>query len=241
MLLSLPRLESLSLILPDRQVASILPALLSHQLMTLGEGETGLQELTILCRESRVINDKVISDIVSAFVSPPTLHTLALAGCSKLSTAPLLSLLSALPHLRHLALESCDLLPSFYASVSTSSLHSLKLTHPGPLHPQLSEFYPALSMRLHRSTFLRSFTLYHSGLVATPNNPGVKEWPEIPGSFIRSLCERVTKLRKFECSGVLMSIESFEILADIAGEEMIDLVVHLGYSFDFVSLVHVDM
>ncbi|GAA5870397.1 hypothetical protein JCM1840_004713 [Sporobolomyces johnsonii] len=242
-LLDLPPLRSLSLILPDRNIASILPAFLSRQRELLqnsrseydsdGVGGPMLEELSILCRESTVINDTVVSSLAPV-LAHGQLHSLALAGCPKLTGAPLLTLLPHLPHLRNLALEACNLDPSFYSAAAPflTRLESLKLTHPGPRHPTLPAFFPALESLLEQTKKLRAFTLYHSGASAT----GRREWPIVPGDFVEKLAAVVgDKLRKFEVSGVLIQVEAVEVLTN--GATVIrDLVLHLGHEFDLPRL-----
>ncbi|GAA5999318.1 hypothetical protein JCM5350_007445, partial [Sporobolomyces pararoseus] len=62
-LVNLPRLKSISLILPDRNVANILPEFLTRQRQLStnhdsSEESLALEELSILCRDSTAINDR---------------------------------------------------------------------------------------------------------------------------------------------------------------------------------------
>ncbi|KAL8278739.1 hypothetical protein RQP46_008808 [Phenoliferia psychrophenolica] len=224
----LPRLRSLSLILPDRAVASYLPAILAHQ----AEQGMGLEDLTVLSRESPVINDEVFEACFPA-LSHSGLINLALAGCSRLTGAPLLHLLPTL-HLQHLALEATNIHPSFYISAAPflSHLISLKVTHPGPRHSSLAEFFPAVCDLLRGTPQLLSFTVYHSG---TAGMSGIREWPVADASVIQELSAAVgSRLRKFECSGVLMRMGAVEALNC---PELRDLVVHIGHDLDLVGLV----
>ncbi|GAA5947505.1 hypothetical protein JCM3765_001707 [Sporobolomyces pararoseus] len=236
-LINLPRLTSLSLILPDRNVANILPAFLDRQRQFStnqgSEESLALEELSILCRESTVINDRVISSIIAS-LSNGQLRSLGLAGCSRLTGKPLLSLLPHLPHLQNLALEACNLDSTFYtlAGPSLSQLNSLKLTHPGPRHSSLSAFFPALETLLHHTRQLKAFTLYYSGA----STGGRREWPAVSKGFISSLTESVgTNLRKFELSGVLIEVDSVEILSN-GSRGIRDFVLHLGEQFDLAHL-----
>ncbi|GAA6060549.1 hypothetical protein JCM10212_006913 [Sporobolomyces blumeae] len=239
LLVDLPVLRSLSLILPDRNVAVTLPALLSRQrdLVRSREGDPSaglaLEELSMLCRESTVINDRVVSDL-APYLANSRLRSLGLAGCSRLTAAPLLQLLPTLPHLRNLALEACQLDPTFYSLVAPalSNLCSLKLTHPGPRHPSLSTFFPALESLLEHTTHLTAFTLYHSGASASDS----REWPTVPQGFIENLTNSVGRnLRKFEVSGVLISVDAVESLAR-GSNGIRDLVLHLGTEYDLGHL-----
>ncbi|BGP38149.1 hypothetical protein JCM10449v2_002076 [Rhodotorula kratochvilovae] len=239
--LDLPPLQSLSLMLPDRKVANILPAFLEKQkalaptaTFRTGEGDVLLlEELSILCRESTVINDRVVLALAPALANSH-LTSLALAGCAKLTGAPLLAILPTLPRLRHLALEACALDPSFFplAAPHLSQLRSLKLTHPGPRHPSLAAFFPALEALLDCTEALTAFTLYHSGASAT----GSREWPVLPTEFVQHIAGTVgRRLRKFEVSGVLVGVEAVECLASEA-RELRNLVLHLGQEFDLARL-----
>lgn len=233
LLLKLPRLRSLSVILPDRTVASLLPSILANQ-QKLAEGDgLGLEELTILCRESPVVNDKIMLECATA-LAHGSLTNLALAGCAKLTNAHLLRLLPSLPKLRHLALEATGISPSFYtlAAPHLSSLLSLKITHPGPRHPLLAEFLPSVAHLLRHTPQLHSFTLYHSG--SSTGAQGVREWPVVGSEFIEDLVASVGGgLRKFECSGVLMRISTLVALTDGA-RQLRDLVAHLGHELELV-------
>lgn len=222
-----PQLTSLSLILPDRKVASILPTLLANQ-------SKSLSSLTILCRESPAINDTVLYHIIPIFANPSSdtrLTSLALAGCSKLTHAPLLELFKSLPHLQHLALESNGIAPNSYSLFAPylTNLISIKLTHPGPRHSSLNQFYPSLTELIRHTLQLESFTLYHSGTT------GSEDWPIVEKGFVKVLVEAVgDRLRKFECSGVLMSISTVEALA-LGAKDLRELVIHLGYEKEMVS------
>ncbi|GAA5900207.1 F-box protein [Sporobolomyces salmoneus] len=229
-LVNLPPLRSLSLILPDRNVAGVLPDFLARQKRN---DNLKLEELSILCRESTVINDRIISSIVP-HLSNSRLRSLGLAGCSKLTGAPLLNLLPHLPHLANLALEACNLDPSFYtlAAPSLSQLKSLKLTHPGPLHPTLNRFFPSLETLLQHTRQLTAFTLYYSGA----STGGIREWPTVSQDFVQSLTESVGKnLRKFELSGVLIDVDAVEVLTN-GSRAIKDFVLHLGEQFDLAHL-----
>ncbi|TNY19870.1 Proteophosphoglycan ppg4 [Rhodotorula diobovata] len=241
--LDLPPLRSLSLILPDRNVANVLPAFLDRQRAlapqaTFRTGEDQgvllLEELSILCRESPVINDALFSSLLPS-LAHSRLTSLALAGCAKLSGSPLLDLLPSLPHLRHLALEACALDSSTFfphAAPHLSSLESLKLTHPGPRHPSHAAFLPALETLLDHTHALTSLTLYHSGASAT----GSREWPSLPADFVRHVASvRGARLRKFEVSGVLVGLEAVEALTERA-RGLRNVVLHLGYEFDLSRL-----
>ncbi|GAA6048940.1 hypothetical protein JCM3770_007129 [Rhodotorula araucariae] len=239
--LDLPPLQSLSLILPDRKVSAMLPAFLGKQkaLASTATFDCGqedillLEELSILCRESTVINDRVVKALAPALAGS-RLTSLALAGCAKLTGAPLLDILPTLPHLRHLALEACALDPPFFrqAAPHLGQLRSLKLTHPGPRHPSLPAFFPALEALLDHTRALTAFTLYHSGASAT----GTREWPVLPHDFVQHVAGVVgARLRKFEVSGVLVGVETVERLTSEASE-LRNLVLHLGHDFDLPRL-----
>ena len=146
---------------------------------------------------------------------------------------PLVTLLPTLPCLRNLALEACHLDPSFYihAAPSLTRLKSLKLTHPGPRHPTLPTFFPALETLLQHTSQLKAFTLYYSGA----STGGRRDWPTVSYKFIQNLTESVGKnLRKFEVSGVLIDVDAVQVLLD-GSRGIKDLVLHLGETFDLVS------
>ena len=233
----------MSLILPDRNVANLLPAFLARQ-RTLAATSTSrpgaadddnvllLEELSILCRESTVINDRVVAALAPSLAGSH-LTSLALAGCAKLTGAPLVALLPTRPHLRQRAREACALdPPSFFpaAAPHLAALESLKLTHPGPRHPSLAAFFPALEALLDHTRALTALTLYHSGASAT----GRREWPVVPLGFVQHVAATVgARLRKFEVSGVLVGVEAVEALLDGA-RGLSNLVLHLGHDFDLV-------
>lgn len=239
-LVNLPRLRSLSLILPDRNIANILPEFLERQRKLASSCDSdeplpgaSLEELSILCRESTIVNDRVISSIVP-HLSNGSLRSLGLAGCSKLTGKPLLDLLPHLPHLENLALEACNFDPSFYslAAPSLSTLKSLKLTHPGPRHPTLPRFFPSLETLLQHTLRLTAFTLYYSGV----SSGGTREWPTVSHGFISNLTQTVgSHLRKFELSGVLIDVDAVQGLTS-GSRETKDLVLHLGEHFDLVRV-----
>ncbi|KAI5479557.1 hypothetical protein MNV49_003294 [Pseudohyphozyma bogoriensis] len=134
-LLQLPRLRSLSIILPDRNVATSLSAILAHQAQLAQKDGIGLENFTILSRESVVVNDNVVT-LCGPYLT--SLSSLGLAGCAKLTGKPLLQILPTLHHLKHLSLEATSIPPSFYTAVA----------------PHLSQLH---------TKRLRAFTCYHSG------------------------------------------------------------------------------
>lgn len=242
-LLPLRPLRALSLILPDRNVAQMLGAFFKNQ-SGIGDAAVGtetpspamlaLEEFSVLCRESPVINDTVLRSI-SPYLAESRLTSLAFAGCAKLTGDPLLELLPNLPHLRHLALEACNLDPSFYIQIadSLSHLRSLKLTHPGPRHPALPAFFPALEKLLDGLPNLTAFTLYHSGAASD----GRREWPVLPVEFLHHFAATSgLRIRKFEVSGILTSVDGVEILSN-GSPRLRNLVLHLGSDFDLVRAV----
>lgn len=237
-LVSLRPLRSLSLILPDRNVANILPEFFARQNASSDEGGQ-LEQFSVLCRESPVVNNSVVRAI-SPFLARSRLASLALAGCSKLGGDPLLELLPGLPLLRHLALEACNLEPRFYVQIAPSlpQLESIKLTHPGPRHPSVASFFPAVESLLAALPRLTAFTLYHSGA----SSDGRREWPVLPDDFVRNIAlSNGAVLRKFEVSGILCTVTAAEVLAKGA-PSLRNLVLHLGSDFDLVSApsLHVD-
>ncbi|GAA5829531.1 hypothetical protein JCM11251_000193 [Rhodosporidiobolus azoricus] len=237
-LLNLPPLRSISFILPDRNIANVLPAFLAQQRDSSDAGGAEkktlqLEEMSILCRESTVVNDRVVTSLVPA-LSGSHLCSLAFAGCAKLTGTPLLDLLPNLPYLRHLALEACNLEPSFFtlAAPCLTQLQSLKLTHPGPRHPALSSFFPALETLLSNTVHLTAFTMYHSGASST----GRREWATLPRQFVQHVATTVGhRLCKFEVSGVLVTVDDVETLTAVS-KEIRNLVLHLGYDFDLPRL-----
>lgn len=190
-----------------------------------------LEDFTILCRESTLINDKIIA-ACTPHLEHTGLRSLSLAGCAKLTGAPLLGLLPSLPSLRHLSLEATAIHPSAFPSLAPhlTSLVSLKLTHPGPHHPALSTFFPALAQLLRETKRLEAFTLYHSGTAGT----GTREWPVVDSAFVHELVESVgAGLRKVEMSNVLTRVADVEALA-WGAPNLRDLVVHIGANLDAV-------
>lgn len=244
-LLRLPRMKTLSLVLPDRGVASVLPALLERQMERPDpERDMGLEALTLLCRESTVITDGLLSSIRDTLKGSNLRH-LALAGCTRITRGPLLHLLAALPSLRHLCLEACtSISPDFFSQAGPHlpGLCSLKVTHPGPRHPLLDDFYPALLDLINHTGSLHSLTLYHSGHTASPDDPGVTQWPFVTQAFMRGVAEQMgSRLRKFECSGVLMSLDGLGELVLGKSRDLKTLVIHLGWNIDLVSDFVVDL
>lgn len=193
-----------------------------------------LEELTILCRESTLINDRMLT-ACTPHLEHTGLRSLSLAGCAKLTGAPLVGLLPSLPFLRHLSLEATAIHPSSFPSFAPhlTSLLSLKLTHPGPHHPALLTFFPSLAELLRETKQLEAFTLYHSGAAGT----GTREWPVVDSSFVHELVESVgAGLRKIEMSNVLIRVADVEALA-WGAPNLRDLVIHLGADLDAVSWV----
>ncbi|GAA5835182.1 hypothetical protein JCM3766R1_006894 [Sporobolomyces carnicolor] len=239
---NLPPLRSLSLILPDRNVANALPEFFARQRELANRdapGETheggvvALEELSVLCRESTVFNDRVVSSI-TPFLANARIRSLGFAGCAKLSGKPLLALLPRLPCLRNLALEACNIDPDFFSLIAPSltSLSSLKLTHPGPRHPTRPRFFPALETLLQHTRHLTAFTLYYSGV----STGGRREWPSVPQEFVQSLTDSVgPRLRKFELSGVLVEVDAVQVLTN-GSKGLKDLVLHLGENFSLAHL-----
>lgn len=234
-LLNLPALESISLILPDRNIAAILPDFLARQKQLSTEDELDLRSVTILCRESPVINDNVLRKCIP-HLQETNVESFAIAGASKLTGEPLVALLPKLPRLRHLALEATNVQSESFLLFAPhlANLKSLKLTHPGPHAASLSTFFPALATLLRSTTQLESFTLYHSGAAST----GSRTWAVVDHSFIEDLVASVgPRLRKFECSNVLVHLSSAETL--ISGMPMLrDLVLHFGYDLTVVRVAH---
>lgn len=217
--------------MPDRNVASVLPLVLAHQAELEEQDGLYLEELTILSRESISINDKVIQ-----FCTPhlSSLTTLALAGCSKLTNDPLLSLVSNLPRLQHLALEATSITPSFFSEGAKhlTGLISLKLTHPGPRHPNFSQFWPDLMVLLASTSKLRALTVYHSGTAGT----GVREWLVMEPSLVEELSTTLgSQLHKLELSGILLAASSAVMLAEglcsLSLSFIFCLSTHLTYGF----------
>lgn len=228
-LLDLVPLRTISLIMPDRIVANLLPDILQAQVQDRQRSK--LRHLTVLCRESVVIHDALVTRCIPA-LAMTRLESLAFAGCIKLTGAPLIELLALLPGLKRLALEATLVGPSFYEQAShlVPQLLSLKLTHPGPRSSLTSaeRFYSAVSLFLANKRELESFTLYYSG---TASMNGVREWPTIDETFVRSVLTSSLRLKRFEVSGVLMRTDAFEAIAELAGRTLTDLVVHFGYSW----------
>ncbi|BGP54081.1 hypothetical protein JCM8202v2_001653 [Rhodotorula sphaerocarpa] len=135
----------------------------------------------------------------------------------------------------HLALEACQLEPTFYtqAALFLRQLRSIKLTHPGPRHPALSAFFPAVESLLADLPHLSAFTLYYSGAATD----GRRDWPTLPDDFVRNVtASNGARLRKFEVSGILTSVTAIETLA-AGARELRNLVLHLGDDFDLARLM----
>lgn len=217
--------------MPDRAVATALPEFLANQKRLAQHDGLGLQDLTILCRESPVINDRTFTACVP-YLEHIGLRSLALAGCAKLSGAPVLALLPALPQLQHLALEATNVMPEYFHKFAphVRQLVSLKLTHPGPHHPCLPDFFGSLSALISSTPKLESLTLYHSGVSST----GTREWPVVEPDFVDDLVVSTgANLRKFEVSNVLMRLGTIEALV-MGARDLRDLVIHIGYELDSV-------
>lgn len=224
-------LQSVSLILPDRNIAAILPDFLARQREISTSDNLDLRSITILCRDSPVFNDRVLT-ACHPLLKGSNLESLSIAGASRLSGEPLLALLPTLPALRHLAIEATNVQPDYLRRFAPylTSLVSLKLTHPGPEAPSATVFFPALSDLLRSTTNLQSFTLYHSGAGST----GSRIWPLVQPDFVEDVVETIgPKLRKFEVSNVLMLTHSAELLAYRA-LGLRDLVVHLAHDLTSV-------
>ena len=238
-LLRLPLLRSLSILLPDHRFAQDLPAILDCQ-ATLGEEDVphrdisqkdagnGLVELSILCRESPVINRAIVLSLGDA-LRRMRIESFSLAGCTQIDVGSLLDLVSSMePTLRHLSLESVAS-PDFWRScTSLAKLKSLRLTHPSSFHRHLAQFDLSLAHSLATIDALESFTIYHSGSNADPAHPqSLDVWPTLHSQCIQVLSQtHAATLRKFECNGVLLKLEDLEILSEC--RELRDLVVHLG-------------
>lgn len=176
------------------------------------------------------MNDRVLTECTAHL---HTLKSLSLAGCAKLTGAPLLALLPNLPHIQHLSLEATNIHPSSFPSFAPhlQGLISLKLTHPGPHSTALPYFFPALAHLLKSTSRLEAFTLYHSGVAGT----GTREWPVVESSFVEELVGSVGgRLQKFEVSNVLMRLGDVEAIA-MGAVNLRDFVVHVGHDLNSVS------
>lgn len=236
-LLGLPPLHSLSLILPDRPIASTLPAFFARQQQLADASpftHSGLDSLSILSRDSAVITPALIKQLAPALARTP-LTRLAIAGCPKVHDTAALELLSALPGLTDFALEASGVSAAFYreAAPALARVRRLKLTHPGPRHS--AEFLPALVTLLAAATRLEGFTLYHSGVSST----ATREWVTLDadgGDFVRALVSHAgVGLRRLELSNVLIGLDSLEAIAG-GMPNLRDMVVHIGGALDMVRL-----
>ncbi|KAM0792257.1 hypothetical protein ACM66B_004951 [Microbotryomycetes sp. NB124-2] len=235
-MLQLHPLVSLSVIMPDRQVANALP-----QLLRIRNGQTrkdgkSLEHLTVLCRDSPNINDRIMSEC-AAHLEGTGLRSLALAGCSKLSGAPVLSLLPTLPSLQHLALEATNISAQYLTQFAPhlADILSLKLTHPGPGHAQELDFFAALATIFAHSRRLNAVTLYHSGSSGTQ----LRIWPILPQAFVEALASSVgSSLVKFEVSNILVPLDRLVQLCSIL-VNVRDLVVHAPFEAGPLLIEHV--
>ncbi|KAK4053764.1 hypothetical protein OIV83_001420 [Microbotryomycetes sp. JL201] len=94
-----------------------------------------------------------------------------------------------------------------------SGLLSLKLTHPGPGHPQEASFFDGLETIFIHARRLEAFTLYHSGVSGTES----RVWPVLPQTFIESVGNTVGRnLNKFECSNILIPLDRMNLIEHVA-------------------------
>ncbi|KAK4058913.1 hypothetical protein OIO90_000359 [Microbotryomycetes sp. JL221] len=223
--------------MPDRKVADTLPDFLRTQReRSTQESKRGLEDLTILCRESPVMSDRILRSCIP-HLDGTGLRSLSLAGCSRLSGAPVLELLPKLPRLEHLALEATNVDPRSLAQFAPClrSILSLKLTHPGPAHPCESSFFDGLSTIFAQANKLEAFTIYHSGAGST----GSRHWPVLPLSFVEALTSSgvAARLVKFECSNILVPLDSIDMLCPTL-VRVKDLVIHVPYNAGPVLIDH---
>ncbi|KAH8923091.1 hypothetical protein BT69DRAFT_1242457 [Atractiella rhizophila] len=232
-LLSLPRLDSLSIMLPDHSVATVLARFLSAQASSFpasldpeagGSNVASLQKLSIICLESGLINNTVVSSCVP-FLSP-ALASLTLVGCIRLTDQPLLDLFEACPRIQTLSLESCGHSVSFFESASSSLPHlrTLKTTHPGAMHAAVDAYEMGLITLAQRCDQLRELTIYKSG---DEMQDGKRIWAHIPTQFAKGLLEaRGEDMTKFEIHGVIVPKDALSQICRMRA--LRNLVIHLG-------------
>ena len=113
-----PALNTLKIILPDRSIARALRPFLQQR------GEQ-LVSLTILAKESGVIDDNYLNSVADSLVN---LHQLSLGGLKRVTDASVLSILKRNPHISSLALESLNLTSSHW-ELSMPRLTHLSVTY----------------------------------------------------------------------------------------------------------------
>ncbi|TIA88286.1 hypothetical protein E3P99_02674 [Wallemia hederae] len=149
-----PALHTLKIILPDRSIARALRPFLQQR------GEQ-LVSLTILAKESGVIDDNYLNSVAGSLVN---LHQLSLGGLKRVTDASILSILKRNPQISSLALESLNLTNSHW-ELSMPRLSHLSVTYTS------SGVLDKLLDAIKGSTTFRSFTIYSSGLERLPYLP----------------------------------------------------------------------
>lgn len=211
LMFDLPKLKSLSLILPDRRVADLLPDLLAAQATrdNDGLGAQGLRSLAILSRDSPTFTPEHVARLCPHVGS---LTSLTITGCIRLNDSSLVALLSKTPLLEHLALEGVGNTRFLFHSLATQRhvprLRSFKTTHPGVGHRDSNEFYPSLATFIESGSMLESVTHYCTGVMT-----GV--WPRVPRAFVdRVTAARGPAMKRFEVNGITLAIDDLQALCE---------------------------
>ena len=230
-LLSLPpRLKSLSLVLPDREVIS---TALPQWLCTLDPQARTLQSLSIICRTSPVLNSTTLHTITNAGLSSLTSFTLL--GCKKLNDDDVLHALKGCGNLKHLALEAISISSTFYLHLAGTLPHleSLRTSHPGRRDIHINAYYQGLTLLVESCPKFKSFTHYLSG------NTERGFHPPVCADFVSALVKSCgSRLERFEISGLSLGLESIRDLC--MGARDIEQLVLPVLTTDIVSLAFTD-
>lgn len=82
---------------------------------------------------------------------------------------------------------------------------------------------------------LTAFTIYHSGSGNITDGTGQSLWPTLPRDVVEEWSEALgSKLRKFECSGILIGQVGLRCILRWGARGLVDLVVHLGHTIAVV-------
>jgi hypothetical protein len=258
-LFSLPPLKSISLILPDRAITSLLPELIKRQSQTL-------EQFSIISQGATYLGDALFAEILDhlspshsnellSSKSRSTLKTLSVVGCPKLTDVYILRALKdgALGEsLMHLALESVGISTDFWKKLVDAhlgkNLRLVKLTHPGKFG-QLSNAselrwnafsysgpkHPSLSAFYSSlPSLIQSLPLIHSFTLyhsgLQTNSEGKIDWPILPWATITQLRSLPPKLEKFEIHGILVAVNMLEwLVTGTILNKCKNLVMHLGW------------
>lgn len=198
------QLRRLSLLLPDREiVAYSLPQWLTR----LDEqNQRSLRNLSIICRNSTVVNSTTLKDISKGLSS---VTSLTLHGCAKIRDEDVLHAIKSCGQLTHLSLEGMNISHNFWrdAAKVLPAVKSLRTNHPGRRTPSIKEYYDGLTLLVQSCSDFESFTHYLSG----DAERGIH--PQVDPDFVTELVKHTgRKLIRFEISGLSMSFSSTQQL-----------------------------